>query len=594
MNAGLPPTPIALPGEASLDAAIARRRALEVLRAGVERPADAPLHRLLRGVPSRPRPTPRPAGCSEPCDGSTASAIAARAHGRRRASAIRSATRCRPAIHNAAFAATGPGLGLRGVPGRRPGDAAAAAGRHAGARAAGAVGDDAAQGRRSLAGLDRLTPVAAALGCGQLHRPRRRTTRAGGRQHRRRRVPAAACGPTSASTRRRAAAWCWAPVARPGRWCWRWPARGGRRSRVVNRDAGRGTGRRSAGRRAWVGRSDPADVVRVRGGPGGQRHAGRHGTAVGAARRATRTLLHAGQVVAELVYHPLETPLLGRRPAPGRRTANGVSMLVHQAAVAFERWTGQRRRWGRCRRAWPPPSADRSSAAGPTGSFGPELLNPGAPTAEDLRRDGRTVPPRSTHWTPGRTPVPVGDGSRRNARGAPGDDRRIPVDRRAAAAGGVAPRAVGWCWRATAARVSSSWIDGARSAAGCAGRDGGDPDATVFELLRFDDGSFVFDPAPMPPTAPWEPVALPSGPGARPRPCSRSGRAIEEVVPSMSHRVGHGRRARRGEREARRRRSGPCCPPAGPVPIVGRRWQPTWSSTSSRRAAGSPRWSSGD
>ena len=53
--------------------------------------------------------------------------------------------------------------------------------------------------------------------------------------------------------------------------------------------------------------------------------------------------LHAGQVVADLVYHPLETPLLWRRPARGATAVGGLGMLVHQAALAIERWTGRPR-----------------------------------------------------------------------------------------------------------------------------------------------------------------------------------------------------------------------------------------------------------
>jgi shikimate dehydrogenase len=51
--------------------------------------------------------------------------------------------------------------------------------------------------------------------------------------------------------------------------------------------------------------------------------------------------LRADQVVADLVYHPARTPLMAAAEAAGARTANGVSMLVHQAAVAFEHWTGR-------------------------------------------------------------------------------------------------------------------------------------------------------------------------------------------------------------------------------------------------------------
>lgn len=52
------------------------------------------------------------------------------------------------------------------------------------------------------------------------------------------------------------------------------------------------------------------------------------------------TALHAGQVVAELVVHPLRTPLLAAAEAAGCATVDGLGMLVHQAAIAFELWTG--------------------------------------------------------------------------------------------------------------------------------------------------------------------------------------------------------------------------------------------------------------
>jgi shikimate dehydrogenase len=51
-------------------------------------------------------------------------------------------------------------------------------------------------------------------------------------------------------------------------------------------------------------------------------------------------LLHAGQVVVDLVYQPLETPLVAAARERGAVAMNGVPMLVHQAAVAFELWTG--------------------------------------------------------------------------------------------------------------------------------------------------------------------------------------------------------------------------------------------------------------
>ncbi|HET7027280.1 MAG TPA: shikimate dehydrogenase [Candidatus Limnocylindrales bacterium] len=44
--------------------------------------------------------------------------------------------------------------------------------------------------------------------------------------------------------------------------------------------------------------------------------------------------------VFDLVYVPPETPLLAAAKARGLRAANGSEMLIAQAALAFERWTG--------------------------------------------------------------------------------------------------------------------------------------------------------------------------------------------------------------------------------------------------------------
>ncbi len=51
--------------------------------------------------------------------------------------------------------------------------------------------------------------------------------------------------------------------------------------------------------------------------------------------------LHAGQVVAELVYHPAQTPMLRAAQARGAQCVGGLGMLVHQAALAVQRWTGR-------------------------------------------------------------------------------------------------------------------------------------------------------------------------------------------------------------------------------------------------------------
>jgi shikimate dehydrogenase len=51
--------------------------------------------------------------------------------------------------------------------------------------------------------------------------------------------------------------------------------------------------------------------------------------------------LRAGQLVADLVYYPAVTPLMAAATVRGADTLGGLGMLVHQAALAIERWTGQ-------------------------------------------------------------------------------------------------------------------------------------------------------------------------------------------------------------------------------------------------------------
>lgn len=51
--------------------------------------------------------------------------------------------------------------------------------------------------------------------------------------------------------------------------------------------------------------------------------------------------LGSGQLVVDLVYHPLLTPLLAAARRRGAVAVNGVGMLLHQAAIAFRLWTGE-------------------------------------------------------------------------------------------------------------------------------------------------------------------------------------------------------------------------------------------------------------
>jgi shikimate dehydrogenase len=51
-------------------------------------------------------------------------------------------------------------------------------------------------------------------------------------------------------------------------------------------------------------------------------------------------VLRAAHVVVDLVYDPLETPLLAAARARGAAAYDGLGMLVCQAARAFTLWTG--------------------------------------------------------------------------------------------------------------------------------------------------------------------------------------------------------------------------------------------------------------
>ncbi|MGB0496719.1 MAG: shikimate dehydrogenase [Rubricella sp.] len=47
-------------------------------------------------------------------------------------------------------------------------------------------------------------------------------------------------------------------------------------------------------------------------------------------------------LVTDIVYAPLETPVLRAAAAAGLRTVDGLGMLLHQAVPGFEQWFGQR------------------------------------------------------------------------------------------------------------------------------------------------------------------------------------------------------------------------------------------------------------
>jgi shikimate dehydrogenase len=55
---------------------------------------------------------------------------------------------------------------------------------------------------------------------------------------------------------------------------------------------------------------------------------------------ADPALLPDGAIVADIVYVPLQTPLLAAAARRGLKTVDGLGMLLHQAAPGFEKWFG--------------------------------------------------------------------------------------------------------------------------------------------------------------------------------------------------------------------------------------------------------------
>lgn len=66
---------------------------------------------------------------------------------------------------------------------------------------------------------------------------------------------------------------------------------------------------------------------------------GMAGTPTAGMSPVAEEMLSDGQVVADLIYHPLATPLLQSAERRRATCLGGVGMLVHQAARQFELWT---------------------------------------------------------------------------------------------------------------------------------------------------------------------------------------------------------------------------------------------------------------
>ena len=103
---------------------------------------------------------------------------------------------------------------------------------------------------------------------------------------------------------------------------------------VVRSLAGTGTGMRVAA----VGVRDLPDAL---GRVAGMVNASPVGMADHPGAPVDTRLLHPGLWVADIVYRPLDTPLLRAARDRGCRTLSGAGMAVHQAADAFELITGR-------------------------------------------------------------------------------------------------------------------------------------------------------------------------------------------------------------------------------------------------------------
>ena len=67
---------------------------------------------------------------------------------------------------------------------------------------------------------------------------------------------------------------------------------------------------------------------------------GMTGSAAASESLVPLALLRPDLVVADIVYQPRQTPLLVAAEQVGAQTVGGLGMLVRQAALAFEHWTG--------------------------------------------------------------------------------------------------------------------------------------------------------------------------------------------------------------------------------------------------------------
>ena len=235
-----------------------------------------------------------------------------------------------PLVHNAAFAATG--LDWTFVAFRIPSGGGAAAVSAARSLGISAMSVTMPLKAEVVAGLDRLTPVAERLGAVNCIF-RQGTDLVGDNTDGEGFVASIRTDPGFDPTDRRCVVLGAGGAARAV--VLALAQAGAARVTVVNRNRGRGEAAASlagdAGAVGEVADITAADLVV---------NATSLGMNPGDALPCDVDVIGPAAVVVDLVYHPLETPWLASARLGGRAGANGVGMLIGQAAVAFERWTG--------------------------------------------------------------------------------------------------------------------------------------------------------------------------------------------------------------------------------------------------------------
>ena len=357
------------------------------------------------------------------------------------------------------------------------------------------------------AAVDERSDDAAALGAVNCVVPVERPAGSGARAP----TARASCGRCwpRVSTRPAPAASSSGPAVRPGRWWWPWPATARPGSWWPT-----GPRRRRSGRppwparwaRCWPSTPSPASWAQPTWSSTPRPSAWR---APGSRCRWSR--LRSGQVVADLVYQPVRTELLEAAAAGGCRTVDGVGMLVHQAALAFELWTGIDAPVGAMLEAAAGPPGGRGGRETARGEDRPDILSPVrfVPILPQSRLVDRL-------WRPGTMALQgtldtfeLQDVLRLLASTAKSGRLRLDTDRGA----------------------GSVWMDGGSVVAVESPAGSGDTTDAIFDLLRARDGSFNFVPeeAPVEPGKPMDVEPLLAGAEER----LVEWREIEKVVPSM-------------------------------------------------------------